>query len=51
MIRIIIAFFIPPLSVALGRGIGSTFWLNLLLSLLLLLPGIIHALIVIGEDY
>jgi len=51
LIRIIIAFFIPPLSVALGRGIGSTFWLNLLLTLLFFLPGLIHALIVIGEDY
>ena len=50
-VRIVFAFLLPPLSVALGRGIGSTFWLNLLLSLIFLLPGIIHALIVIGEDY
>ncbi len=51
VIRIILAFFIPPLSVALGRGIGSTFWLNLLLTLIFFLPGLIHALIVVGEDY
>ncbi len=51
VLRIILAFLLPPLSVAIGRGIGSTFWLNLILTLLFFLPGVIHALIVIGEDY
>lgn len=51
IIRIILAFLIPPLSVAIGRGIDNTFWLNLVLTLLFFLPGVIHALIVVGEDY
>ncbi len=51
ILRLVLAFFLPPVSVAIGRGIGSTFWLNLLLTLLFVLPGIIHALIVYGEDY
>ncbi|MEZ4886689.1 MAG: YqaE/Pmp3 family membrane protein [Chitinophagales bacterium] len=51
ILRLVLAFFLPPASVAIGRGIGSTFWLNLVLTLLFVLPGIIHALIVYGEDY
>ena len=45
----ILAIFIPPLAVGLWRGIGKDFWINLLLTLLLLLPGIIHAIIVISS--
>lgn len=49
-VQLIFAFLIPPLSVAISRGIGSTFWLNLLLTILFFIPGVIHALIVYGED-
>lgn len=45
----ILAVFIPPLAVGLWRGIGSDFWINILLTLLFLLPGIIHAIIVISS--
>jgi uncharacterized membrane protein YqaE (UPF0057 family) len=43
IILLIIAFFIPPLGVALYDGIHWPFWINLLLTLLLWLPGMIHA--------
>lgn len=46
----ILALFIPPLAVFLDQGIGKTFWINLLLSVLGLVPGIIHAWIVLGEE-
>ena len=46
-ILVILAFFVPPLAVFFKVGIGSQFWINLLLTLLLFVPGIIHALIVI----
>lgn len=45
----ILAVLLPPLAVGLWRGIGSDFWINILLTLLLYLPGIIHAIIVISS--
>ncbi|GAB6054007.1 YqaE/Pmp3 family membrane protein [Magnetospira thiophila] len=44
IIRIILALFLPPLAAFLTVGIGLHFWLNILLTLLGVLPGIIHAL-------
>jgi uncharacterized membrane protein YqaE (UPF0057 family) len=47
VIRIIIAILLPPLGVFLQVGIGKHFWINILLTLLGYIPGIIHALWVI----
>ena len=47
LIRIIAAIFIPPLGVFLQVGIGMQFWINLLLTFLGYIPGIIHAVWVI----
>ena len=47
IIRIIIAIFIPPLGVFLQEGLGKHFWINLILTLLGYVPGIIHALWII----
>lgn len=47
ILKIIIAFFLPPLAVALHSGIGKKFLINLILTLLFWLPGFIHALLVI----
>lgn len=47
VIRILIAIFLPPLGVFLQVGLGKHFWINLLLTLLGYLPGIIHAIYVI----
>jgi uncharacterized membrane protein YqaE (UPF0057 family) len=49
IIEIILAIFIPPLAVALRYGLSSAFWINLLLTLLGLLPGIIHAFYVLTK--
>ena len=38
---------LPPLGVFLEVGLGGHFWLNILLTLLGFIPGIIHALYVI----
>ncbi|MBD1834199.1 MULTISPECIES: YqaE/Pmp3 family membrane protein [Cyanophyceae] len=45
--RILIAIFIPPLGVFLQVGIGTDFWINLVLTFLGYVPGIIHAIWVI----
>lgn len=47
LIRIILAIFLPPLGVFLQVGIGPHFWLNILLTLLGYIPGIIHAIYII----
>jgi uncharacterized membrane protein YqaE (UPF0057 family) len=47
IIRIIIAILLPPLGVFLQVGIGLHFWLNILLTLLGYIPGIIHAIYII----
>lgn len=43
MIRIVVAILLPPLGVFLQIGLGIQFWLNILLTLLGYIPGIIHA--------
>lgn len=47
LLLVILAFLLPPLAVGLKNGIGGSFFLNLILTLLFWLPGFIHALIVV----
>lgn len=47
ILRIILAILLPPLGVFLQVGIGLHFWLNILLTILGYIPGIIHAIYVI----
>ncbi|SEM83650.1 Uncharacterized membrane protein YqaE, homolog of Blt101, UPF0057 family [Palleronia salina] len=47
IIRIIIAIILPPLGVFLQEGLGKHFWINILLTILGYIPGIVHALWII----
>jgi uncharacterized membrane protein YqaE (UPF0057 family) len=47
IVRIILAILLPPLGVFLQVGIGLQFWVNILLTLLGYIPGIIHAIYII----
>jgi uncharacterized membrane protein YqaE (UPF0057 family) len=47
LLLVILAFLLPPLAVGLKNGIGGSFFLNLILTLIFWLPGMIHALIVV----
>lgn len=49
LISIILAIFLPPLGVALKYGLSSKFWINLLLTLIGWIPGVIHAFIVLSK--
>jgi uncharacterized membrane protein YqaE (UPF0057 family) len=49
LLRIIIAILLPPLGVFLQVGIGKQFWINILLTLLGYIPGIVHAVWVIAK--
>ncbi|CCK81929.1 MULTISPECIES: YqaE/Pmp3 family membrane protein [Desulfobacula] len=50
LIKIIIAVILPPLGVFLQVGIGKHFWLNIILTILGYLPGIVHAIWVIAKN-
>ena len=47
LIRILLSILVPPLGVFLQVGIGPQFWLNILLTLLGYVPGIVHAVWII----
>ena len=49
LLRIVIAILLPPLGVFLQVGIGKHFWINILLTILGYIPGIIHAVWVIAK--
>ena len=43
LIRVLLAIFLPPVAVFLEVGLGLQFWINIILTLLGVLPGMIHA--------
>jgi len=47
VVRILAAIILPPLGVFLQVGLGLHFWLNILLTILGYVPGIIHAVWVV----
>ncbi len=46
---IILSIFLPPIAVALVHGVGKQLFINIILTLLGGLPGIIHALWINGK--
>jgi uncharacterized membrane protein YqaE (UPF0057 family) len=50
LIKIILAIFLPPVAALLQVGLGVHFWLNILLTLLAFVPGMIHALWLVATD-
>ena len=49
LIRLIFAIVLPPVGVFLTVGIGGQFWLNILLTILGYIPGIVHAVWIIAR--
>lgn len=49
LIRILLSILLPPVGVFLQVGIGAQFWINILLTILGYIPGIIHAVWVIAK--
>ncbi len=47
ILRILLAILLPPLGVFLQVGFGLQFWINVILTLLGYLPGIVHAVWII----
>lgn len=48
IIKIILAIILPPLGVFLEVGITGHFWLNILLTLLGYIPGLVHAVWIVA---
>jgi len=48
-LRILVAILLPPLGVFLQVGIGKDFWINIILTLLGYIPGIVHAVWIIAQ--
>ncbi|MBX2797050.1 MAG: YqaE/Pmp3 family membrane protein [Myxococcales bacterium] len=48
-VSVLLSFYIPPVGVAITRGVNGTLVLNALLSLLCVLPGTLHAMWVISH--
>ncbi len=49
VLEIILALFLPPVAVGLRYGITGTFWVNLILTLILFFPGMVHAFYVLSK--
>ncbi|WP_417477200.1 YqaE/Pmp3 family membrane protein [Maricaulis sp.] len=49
VIRIILSILLPPLGVFLQVGIGLQFWINIILTLLGYVPGVLHAAWIIAR--
>jgi len=49
LIKIICAIIFPPLAAFLQVGIGKHFWINILLTILGYIPGIVHAVWIIAK--
>jgi uncharacterized membrane protein YqaE (UPF0057 family) len=49
LLRILLAILLPPLGVFLQVGLGAQFWINILLTLLGYIPGIVHAVWIIAR--
>jgi uncharacterized membrane protein YqaE (UPF0057 family) len=50
IVKIVCAILLPPLGVFLQVGIGKHFWINIILTLLGYIPGIVHAIWVIAKN-
>lgn len=46
---ILIAIFLPPVAVFLKRGFGKDLVINILLCLLFIIPGMVHALWIVSN--
>ncbi|MFB6248042.1 MAG: YqaE/Pmp3 family membrane protein [Salinibacter sp.] len=49
LLRVVLSVFLPPLGVFLQEGLGTQFWLNVLLTLLGYVPGLVHAIWMIAR--
>jgi uncharacterized membrane protein YqaE (UPF0057 family) len=49
ILRVLLSILLPPLGVFLQEGIGTQFWINVLLTLFGYVPGLVHAIWIIAR--
>lgn len=49
LLRVLLSILLPPLGVFLEEGIGTQFWINLLLTLMVYIPGLVHAIWIVAR--
>ncbi len=49
LVLILLAIFLPPVAVAVKRGVGKDLLINILLCLLVFFPGMVHALWIVSK--
>jgi uncharacterized membrane protein YqaE (UPF0057 family) len=50
LVALLLAVFLPPVGVAVKKGLGFQLVLNIILTFLGYIPGVIHALYIILKD-
>ncbi len=49
VLRVILSIILPPVGVFFKVGLGLHFWLNILLTVLGYVPGLVHAIWIIAR--
>ncbi len=49
LLKIVLAIVLPPVAAFMQVGIGMHFWLNIVLTILGVVPGMIHAVWLIAK--
>ncbi|MCL4128467.1 UNVERIFIED_CONTAM: hypothetical protein GTU68_019881 [Idotea baltica] len=49
ILRVLLAIFLPPIGVLLEVGLTKHFWINIILTLLGFIPGLVHAVWIIAK--
>jgi len=50
LLKIVLAIVLPPVAAFMQVGIGMHFWLNIVLTILGVVPGMIHAVWLIATN-
>ena len=50
LVKIILSILLPPLAAFMQVGLTTQFWVNVILTVLFWLPGVIHALWLVLTD-
>jgi len=49
LIRVILSIIVPPVGVFFKVGFGMHFWLNIVLTILGYIPGLVHAIWILAS--
>jgi len=47
LVLVILSILLPPLAVFLARGLNTPFWIDLILTIIFWIPGVIYALLIV----